>query len=240
MVDRAESAQRSPGQATARRAPAAECCVVLMMKAAAQSKRRLAAEIGAERATQVARYLIDCAREDLESWRGPVCLAPADAAEVAALGSPSVAALIVQRGDNLGERINHVNAELVVRGVERQLFVGIDCPAIDVGYLERAAAALSEGDVVFGPAVDGGVVLMGVRGRWPDLSPLPWSTGELLHALESICVAAGARAALLEPLRDVDTLEDLLAFRAALAGDSRPARRALSRWLAQQRDLRGK
>jgi hypothetical protein len=240
MVHRAELAQRSSGRATAPRDPAAECCVVLMMKAAAQSKRRLAAEIGAERATQAAEHLIACAREDLESWRGPVCLAPSDAAEVAALGSRCVAALIVQRGDNLGERINHVNAELAGRGVERQLFVGIDCPAVDVGYLERAAAALTECDVVFGPAVDGGVVLMGVRGRWPDLAPLPWSTGALLRALEAVCVAAGARAALLEPLRDVDTLEDLLALRAALAGDSRPARRALSRWLAQRRDLQRK
>jgi hypothetical protein len=43
----------------------------------------------------------------------------------------------------------------------------------------------------------------------------------------------------LEPLRDVDTLEDLRALHAAIDGDSRPARRALSRWLAQQPDLRG-
>jgi len=240
MVYRLELAQRSSGPATAPRAAAAECCVVLMMKAVAQSKRRLATEIGAERATQAAQYLVDCAREDLESWRGPVCLAPADAAHLTALGSPSVAAVIVQRGDNLGERINHVNAELVARGVERQLFIGIDCPALDVAYLERAAAALSECDVVFGPAVDGGVVLMGVRGRWPDLSALPWSTGALGRALAAVCVSAGARSAMLEPLRDVDTLADLLALGAPLAGDSRPARRALGRWLAQQRDLQGK
>jgi hypothetical protein len=212
-----------------------------MMKSAASSKRRLAAAIGGERATQAAQHLIDCAREDLESWRGKVCIAPADAAELAALGPTSTAVVIVQRGDNLGERINHVNAALVERGVERQVYVGIDCPMLDFGYLERAATALTTGcDVVFGPALDGGVVLMGVRGRWPDLSSLPWSTGELFGALESICAAAGARAAVLEPLRDVDTLDDLLALRAALAGDARPARRALSGWLAQQRDLHGR
>ena len=218
----------------------AECCIVLMMKSAASSKRRLATAIGAERATQVAQHLIDCAREDLDSWRGTVCIAPADAADLAALGATSAAVVIVQRGDNLGERINHVNAALVQRGVERQVYVGIDCPTLDLGYLERAATALTACDVVFGPAVDGGVVLMGVRGRWPDLSGLPWSTGELFGALESICAAAGARVAVLEPLRDVDTLDDLLALRAALAGDSRPARRALTDWLAQQRDLHGK
>jgi glycosyltransferase A (GT-A) superfamily protein (DUF2064 family) len=208
-----------------------------MMKSPARSKRRLAAAIGGERATQAARHLIDCAHEDLGSWGGKICLAPADASELAALGSTSAAVVIVQRGDNLGERINYVNAALVERGVERQVYVGIDCPMLDPGYLGRAAAALTLCDVVFGPALDGGVVLMGVRGRWPDLSRLPWSTGELFGALESTCAAAGARAAVLEPLRDVDTLDDLLALRAALAADSRPARRALTAWLTEQGDL---
>jgi glycosyltransferase A (GT-A) superfamily protein (DUF2064 family) len=241
-LDRSETPRPpSPGQAAGvARAAAAGCCIVLMMKSAASSKRRLAAAIGGERATHAARHLIDCAREDLESWRGKVCIAPADAAELAALGPISADGVIVQRGDNLGERINHVNAELVERGIERQVYVGIDCPMLDLGYLERAAMALIEYEVVFGPALDGGVVLMGVRGRWPDLSPLPWSTGELFGALESLCAAAGARASVLEPLRDVDTLDDLLALRAALAGDPRPGRRALSAWLAQQRGLQGR
>jgi len=219
------------------RTPAAACCVVLMMKSAASSKRRLAAAIGAARATQAAQHLIDCAREDLEGWSGKVCIAPADAADLAALGPTSAAEVIVQRGGNLGERINHVNAALVARGVDRQIYVGIDCPMLDLDYLERAAAALTRCDVVLGPALDGGVVLMGVRGLWPSLSRLPWSTGELFGALESTCASAGARAAVLETLRDVDTLDDLVALRAVLAGDSRPARRALCGWLAQQHDL---
>ena len=214
------------------------CCVVLMMKAAANSKRRLAAEIGADRATEAAQRLIDCAREDLERWRGNVCLAPADdAAALVPFGSASAAFSVVQRGDNLGERINHVNEALLERGVDRQVYIGIDCPMLDDRYLERAATALTECDVVFGPALDGGVVLMGVRGRWPDLSRLPWSTDELFAALEATCAAADVRAAVLEPLRDVDTLDDLLALQAALCADLRRARRALCVWLAQQRDL---
>ena len=214
------------------------CCVVLMMKSAAKSKRRLAAQIGGERATRAAEHLIDCAREDLERWRGNVCVALSDAADVPALGATSAELLIVQRGDNLGERINHLNAALVERGIEQQVFIGIDCPMLDLGYLERAASMLTERDVVFGPALDGGVVLMGVRGHWPDLSRLPWSTDGLFAALEAACAGAGARVAVLEPLRDVDTLDDLLALSANLAADSRPARRALCSWLAQQRDLR--
>jgi len=212
------------------------CCVVLMMKSAARSKRRLAEHVGAQRATQAAQCLLDCASEDLTAWPGPVCIAPSAADErIDALPADAV---VIQRGGDLGERINHVNEELARRGFERQLFIGIDCPALDVAYLDRAAAALDDCDTVLGPAADGGVVLMGVRGRWPALGALPWSTSALFASLHAACAAAGSNAATLPRLHDVDTLGDLLALRTELLGDARPARQALVRWLMAQTDLR--
>ncbi len=211
------------------------CCVVLMMKSAARSKRRLAEHIGAQRATQAAQRLLDCACEDLAAWPGPVCVAPSAADE--RIDTPAPDAVVVQRDGNLGERINRVNEELVRRGFEQQLFIGIDCPGLDVAYLERAAAALDEHDTVLGPAADGGVVLMGVRGHWPELGSLPWSTGTLFEALRATCAAHGSSPATLQRLKDVDTLDDLLALRSALLEDPRPARRALLRWLTTQTEL---
>ncbi len=190
------------------------CCVVLMMKSAARSKRRLAEHLGAQRATQVAQCLLDCAREDLTAWPGPVCVAPSAADEH--IDAPRAHTTVVQRGGNLGERINHVNEELV---------------------LERAAAALDAHEAVLGPAADGGVVLMGVRGRWPPLATLPWSTSALFESLHAACGARGLTAATLPRLNDIDTLGDLLALRTELLADSRPARRALVRWLSAQTDL---
>jgi hypothetical protein len=213
----------------------AACCVVLMMKSAARSKRRLAVHIGAQRATLAAQRLLDCACEDLEAWPGPVCAAPSAADEL--IDAPPADALVVQSGGNLGARINHVNAKLIRLGFERQLYIGIDCPSLDVAYLERAAAALGDHDTVLGPSADGGVVLMGVRGRWPPLAELPWSTTALFESLRAACVAAGSSAATLPRLKDVDTLDDLVALRTELLGDARPARRALVRWLAAQTDL---
>jgi uncharacterized protein len=207
-----------------------------MMKAAARSKTRLVEQIG-PRATAAAQLLLDCALEDLAMWPGAICLAPAAGDEAEAVQSLQADAVVVQTGENLGERINNVNAELADLGYERQIFIGIDCPAIDDVYLEQAAAALQENTAVFGPAADGGVVLMGVRGRWPDLAELPWSTDLLFDALYGTCARAGASVELLAPLRDVDTLEDLLALRGQLEGDSRPARRSLVQWLTQQTDL---
>ena len=78
---------------------------------------------------------------------------------------------------------------------------------------------------------------MGVRGAWPALAELPWSTSALFESLLAACAAAGSTAVL--PRRsDVDTVEDLAALRGELLGDTRPARRALATWLAAQTDLR--
>ena len=213
------------------------CCLVLMMKSAARSKRRLAAHLGARAATQAAQRLLDCAREDLGAWAGPVCVAPSEADE--RLEAPPAHTVVVQHGANLGARIEHVNRELLRCGFERQVFIGIDCPSLDVAYLERAAAALANHDAVLGPAADGGVVLMGVCGRWPPLAALPWSTGALFECLHAACAAAGKSVATLAPLTDVDTLDDLLALRTALHADTRPARRALVRWVAAQAERAG-
>ncbi|HET8699484.1 MAG TPA: DUF2064 domain-containing protein [Gammaproteobacteria bacterium] len=213
---------------------AAGCCVVLMMKSPARSKRRLAERIGAPRAAQAAARLLDCAREDLAAWPGPTCAAPSAADELG--DAPPADAVVVQPGGNLGERIAHVNGELLALGFERQIFIGSDCAALDVAYLERAAAALADHDAVLGPALDGGVVLMGVRGRWPPLAHLPWSTSALFESLRAACAAAGT-CAILAPRSDVDTLADLVALRAELGADARPARRALASWLAAHPDL---
>ena len=59
----------------------------------------------------------------------------------------------------------------------------------------------------------------------------------LRRSLRAACVAAGSSAATLPRLKDVDTLDDLVALRTELLADARPARRALVRWLAAQTDL---
>jgi glycosyltransferase A (GT-A) superfamily protein (DUF2064 family) len=213
------------------------CCVVLMMKSPARSKRRLAELIGAQRATEAAQRLLDCAYEDLAAWAGPKCVAPSADDERAEAPSAD-AVVVVQRGGNLGERINHVNNVLIGLGFERQLFIGIDCPSLDRPYLDRAAAALDDQDTVLGPADDGGVVLMGVRGRWPALAALPWSTSGLFESLRAACAAAGSSVAMLPRRHDIDTANDLITLRDELHADPRPARRALVRWIGAQRDLR--
>lgn len=205
-------------------------CLVLMFKAPARSKRRIAGELGAA-AEPLAEHLFACAAEDLEAWPGPVCYAPADDADAAWLGvaRPGAGPVVPQGTGNLGHRIGRVNRELFGDGLTRQIFLGIDCPELTRAYLDAAADALGTHDVVLGPAADGGVVLMGVRGLWPGLGALPWSRAGLGTALERACAAAGLRVATLDMLDDVDNVADLDRLAATLVNDGRRGRRALRR-----------
>ncbi len=207
-------------------------CLTLMFKAPDRSKQRLAAEIGA-RAQTLAQHLFDCAVADLEAWPGPTCLAPAAAADLTFVEQLGYRAdtCTAQGSGNLGERIARVNAALQAVGYTQQLFIGIDCPALDPDYLARADAALDKADVVLGPADDGGVVLMGVRGLWPALADLPWSTAALQTALIDACEHAGLRVTLLEAHGDVDRASDLQALPERLRADPRPSRRRLCAWI---------
>ncbi len=211
-----------------------DICLVVFLKAPERSKRRLAEEIG-ELATTAADHLWACVLEDIRSWPGPICYAPAEAKDAAwlddQLGNSHLA--VLQDGRNLGERINHVDTMLRHRGTQQHLILGTDCPGMDYDYLSRAGTLLASYDVVLGPATDGGVVLMAARQPWPPLADLPWSTPRLSEALASACAEHGLSVADLEPLADVDSLAALQAARNAIERDQRPARRAFSRWLSE-------
>ena len=207
-----------------------ETCLVLMFKSPHRSKQRLAAEIGA-RAQIVATHLFECAAADLAAWDGPVCFAPADTQDIEVLETAQCDNIVEQGPGNLGERINRVNRSLLQAGYDRQIFIGIDCPALDRDYLQRADMALRSAGVVFGPAHDGGVVLMGIAGHWPDLSELPWSTGQLGDALIDVCRQSNLSVQLLEAHSDVDCKDDLKELPKQLHGDQRETRQRLCEWV---------
>ena len=160
-----------------------------------------------------------------------------DPNDVTATHRGAICGLILQQGKNLGERIDYVDGELRRRGrgISRLVFVGTDCPGLDAAYLEQADLGLQRADAVLGPAGDGGVVLMGARRPWPDLSGLSWSTQDLFAELRGVCLDAGWSVATLDARKDVDTLQDLLGTGAALPGDRRRSRRGFAEWLRAHR-----
>ena len=168
------------------------CCVVLMMKSPGRSKRRLAEHIGAQRATEIAQRLLECACEDLTAWPGLKCVAPSAADE--RFDAPPVDTVVVQRGGNLGERIQHVNEELIRLGFERQIYIGIDCPGLDVAYLERAAAAqAARSDSNNSLVLQGSAASAGQRPRTPISTTPPSAAGPSTVSWSPSSAAARSR-----------------------------------------------
>ncbi len=94
------------------------------------------------------------------------------------------------------------------------LVIGGDIPGITASHIERGFRALGDHDAVFGPAIDGGYWLVGLKRTLPPsaglLQGVRWSTR---HALaDSMASLPDMRIALVDTLRDVDTAADLAAF----------------------------
>jgi rSAM/selenodomain-associated transferase 1 len=89
--------------------------------------------------------------------------------------------------------------------------IGSDIPGVTRAHIARAFAALRGDDAVFGPAVDGGFWLVGLRTphRMPRgfMQGVRWSTR---HALaDTVATAGDLRVGVADTLCDVDTIDDL-------------------------------
>ncbi len=111
------------------------------------------------------------------------------------------------RGD-LGDRMGRMLRAMPKGPV---CLIGADIPGITRGHITQAFRALGNDQMVFGPAPDGGYWLVGAQ-RYSTLPPslfsnVRWSTE---HALaDTLASIPGCRVALLNQLRDVDTVADL-------------------------------
>ncbi|MEO5764021.1 MAG: TIGR04283 family arsenosugar biosynthesis glycosyltransferase [Casimicrobiaceae bacterium] len=187
-------------------------------------KTRLAATLGADGAAAVYRELAErtltaaAASRDaggvgaVELWCDPDQDSPAFAAWRDRFG----VTLHTQRGGDLGARMRHAVAQALARG-RSALVIGTDCPEIDAAYVARAAAALRRNDVVVGPALDGGYVLVGLARDVDIFTGIAWSTPAVMAATRERVRTLGATMVELATLRDIDTSADLDRYRAAVS-----------------------
>jgi rSAM/selenodomain-associated transferase 2/rSAM/selenodomain-associated transferase 1 len=111
--------------------------------------------------------------------------------------------LRTQSGADLGTRMRNALEAAIDQG-SRAVLIGSDCPALDVPYLAQAVAALDRHDAVFGPAEDGGYVLVGVARALDAFSGIRWSTPDVMAATRAKLVALHATWHELPTLWDVD------------------------------------
>lgn len=178
-----------------------------------QVKTRLAAVIGPQEAARsYARWLEqqvqDLCRARLapvELWISPDIRHPL----LQRLRDTLGVSLHEQPAGDLGQRMQQV-FHLTLARCQSAVLTGTDCPIMNTGYVERALQVLAAGvGVVFGPAEDGGYVLLGQNSVHPDLfSRIPWSTNKVMHQSRLQLLAEHQEWAELETLWDIDTIDD--------------------------------
>lgn len=198
----------------ARGAGAGVLAVLAKAPIAGFAKTRLIPRLGAEGA---AALHADLVRRTLASATG------AGFEEVALWCAPSSAhpffgsclrlgplALHDQPAGDLGLRMRAALETGTARG-EPTLLVGTDCPSLSPARLREAREALGpRSDAVFVPALDGGYALVGLRRVHPALfAGVPWGTPAVMAETRTRLAALGWRWTELDPVRDIDTPEDL-------------------------------
>ena len=116
----------------------------------------------------------------------------------------------VQEGLDLGERMKNAFTKGFNDGYKRIVLIGSDLPDITANHIGLGLKKLVDHEVVIGPADDGGYYLIGLSKMYPFVfENKPWSEPHLLDKTQSELNEKKVSFDFLEPLNDIDTLEDL-------------------------------
>jgi rSAM/selenodomain-associated transferase 1 len=141
-----------------------------------------------------------------------------------------------QRGDDLGERMHEVFAELWRRGHRNLVLIGSDLPVVPLVFLRDAFKVLERKDrqLVFGPSEDGGYYLVGMNQPTPEIfDGMSWSHDQVLAQTTEKVTRLGIDFRLLPGWFDLDTIKDLERLRVKADPAIRAAMRRTVDYLRQ-------
>ena len=141
----------------------------------------------------------------------------------------------VQRGRDLGERLEQAFASLFGAGYRRVVIVGTDTPWMGSRRIAHALELLDAADAVLGPTEDGGYYLVGAHQLYkPMFRGIPWSTSQVFDRTLGALQKVHARYRLLPRDFDLDRPEDL-GRAAELLGQDATRAPALARLLKKMK-----
>jgi len=176
-------------------------------------KTRLAKIIGDEQALSIYQKLLLYTKEITKGLNADKAVYYSEHIDNNDLWDNMLFSKHLQRGDDLGERMQNAFAEAFAQGKERVIIIGSDCLELETYMIKEAFAVLESNDVVLGPAKDGGYYLIGMTAFLPTLfEDKNWSTDDLLMDTISDLKKMNAKYYLLKTLNDIDTIEDLKAL----------------------------
>ena len=118
--------------------------------------------------------------------------------------------LIPLPSGDLGERMYHAFQEVFMKGYTKAALVGADIPDLSGSTITGAVELLSDNDLVFGPAKDGGYYLIGMSSLIKEVfEDIPWSSEQTLQRSLMKAGLNGYSVGFTETLSDIDTIDDL-------------------------------
>ncbi|MDA9267776.1 TIGR04282 family arsenosugar biosynthesis glycosyltransferase [Salibacteraceae bacterium] len=176
-------------------------------------KTRLAKTIGDEQALSIYQKLLLYTKEITKGLNADKSVYYSEHIDNNDLWDNMLFSKHLQRGDDLGERMQNAFADAFAQGKERVIIIGSDCLELETYMIKEAFAVLENNDVVLGPAKDGGYYMIGMTAFLPTLfEDKNWSTDDLLMDTILDLKKMNAKYYLLKTLNDIDTIEDLKAL----------------------------
>jgi hypothetical protein len=111
---------------------------------------------------------------------------------------------------DLGLNMYHAFKEVFNRGYKKAALAGADIPDLTIPIILEAFDILSDKDLVYGPAKDGGYYLVGMRKLIKEVfENVPWSSDQTLKRSIEQAHHFGYSVGFIETLSDIDTIEDV-------------------------------
>lgn len=118
--------------------------------------------------------------------------------------------LIPLNKGGLGAGMFKAFEEVFSLGYKRASLVGVDIPDLSPAIILEAFELLSENDLVYGPAKDGGYYLVGMRKLIREVfENVPWSSDRTLKKSLEQAAISGNTVGFTEMLSDIDRIEDV-------------------------------
>lgn len=141
-----------------------------------------------------------------------------------------------QEGEDLGERMCHAIESVLRKGYDACVLIGTDVPEIRAKHLIEAFAVLGiekvAKDVVFGPTVDGGYYLVGMKKPYKEVfEKQTYGRGNVLENTIRRLKDQKFKVGCIEQLQDMDTREDLQGYRERMRKNPRLQETATGRYL---------
>ena len=174
-------------------------------------KTRLAATAGKDVAFSVYKELLQHTKEITKDIAAGKIVFYSNDIEAQGIWSDETFNKQIQKGNDLGERMQNAFAYAFANGYKEVVIIGTDCFELTPAIIMGAFAYLKTHDIVIGPAEDGGYYLLGMKKLYSEMfQNILWSTDSVLQQTIAICKRKSLSCHLLQVLSDIDDEKDLL------------------------------